>query len=741
MVVRLRHHDISPFVNLDLTKKNLQIIYHTLTRSNFLQKGGVMTRVRRTTKQTNPPSRLLNREQSWIEFNARVLEEALDPQTPLLERVKFLAIVSTNMDEFFMIRVAGLHQQRRAGVQTTSPDGLSPSEQLTAIRKAVHTQLNQQRQCWQDDVTPKLREQGIWLLDYHELGETQRQQMDEYFVNQIQPVLTPLAFDASHPFPLISNLSLNLAVVIGNEQSERFVRVKVPAVLPRLIPITPNAEQTPAGLTSAQCSCFVWIEQIIAANLYRLFPTETIQEVHPFRITRNADFEIEEDEADDLLQAIEENIRQRRFGAVVRLAIQPGMPARLRQLLLQNLNLDPDELYEIRGQLGLSVLMQLLKLNRPDLKDEPDVPRIPAPFRDLAQPQALWDVLRQRDVLLHHPYDSFQPVIDFIETAATDPNVLAIKQTLYRVGNNSPIVRALMHARDLDKQVTVLVELKARFDEENNITWARALERAGVHVVYGVPNLKTHAKMAMVVRREGDLLRRYVHVGTGNYNAGTARVYTDLGLMTSNPDITADVADVFNYLTGYAKHDQYRALLVAPVNLRTGLSALIEREITHAQAGIPAYIIFKANSLVDQRIIELLYRAAQAGVEIDLIIRGMCALRPDMPGVSERIRVRSIIGRYLEHSRIYWFANNQQPQVYVGSADIMERNLDRRVETLFPILDQQISTWIREKMLDACLRDTARTRILRYDGSWARQQITDVVFDSQRFFRSLVTME
>jgi len=565
--------------------------------------------------------------------------------------------------------------------------------------------------------------------------------MDDYFVNQIQPVLTPLAFDASHPFPLISNLSLNLAVVIGNEQSERFVRVKVPAVLPRLIPITPNAEQTPAGLTSAQCSCFVWIEQIIAANLYRLFPTETIQEVHPFRITRNADFEIEEDEADDLLQAIEENIRQRRFGAVVRLAVQPGMPARLRQLLLQNLNLDPDELYEIRGQLGLSVLMQLLKLNRPDLKDEPDVPRIPTPFRELTQPQALWDVLRQRDVLLHHPYDSFQPVIDFIETAATDPNVLAIKQTLYRVGNNSPIVRALMHARDLDKQVTVLVELKARFDEENNITWARALERAGVHVVYGVPNLKTHAKMAMVVRREGDLLRRYVHVGTGNYNAGTARVYTDLGLMTSNPAITADVADVFNYLTGYAKHDQYRALLVAPVNLRTGLSAMIEREIAHAHAGIPAHIIFKANSLVDQRIIELLYRAAQAGVEIDLIIRGMCALRPDMPGVSERIRVRSIIGRYLEHSRIYWFANNQQPEVYVGSADIMERNLDRRVETLFPILDKQISTWIRERMLDACLRDTARTRILRYDGSWVRQQITDVAFDSQQFFRSLITME
>lgn len=701
-----------------------------------------MTRVRRTTtKQTNQPPRLLNREQSWVEFNARVLEEALDPQTPLLERVKFLAIVSTNMDEFFMIRVAGLHQQRRAGVQTTSPDGLTPSEQLTAIRAAVTTQLNQQRQCWHEDVAPKLREQGIWLLDYVELGDEQRQQMDDYFVNQIQPVLTPLAFDASHPFPLISNLSLNLAVIIGNEQNERFVRVKVPAVLPRLIRLTPNDTQIPAGLTPAQCSCFVWIEQIIAANLYRLFPAEFVREVHPFRITRNADFDIEEDEADDLLQTIEENIRQRRFGAVVRLAIQPTMPTHLRQLLLQNLNLDADELYEIRGQLGMSVLMQLLKLDRPDLKDAPDVPRIPALFRDLPQPHGLWDVLRQRDVLLHHPYDSFQPVIDFIETAATDPNVLAIKQTLYRVGSNSPIVRALMHARDLDKQVTVLVELKARFDEENNITWARALERAGVHVVYGVPNLKTHGKMALVVRREGDRLQRYVHMGTGNYNAGTARIYTDLGLLTSNPDITADVADVFNYLTGYAKHDQYRALLVAPVNLRTGLSALIEREITHAKAGIPAQIILKANSLVDQKIIELLYTAAQAGVEIDLIVRGMCALRPDMPGVSERIRVRSIIGRYLEHSRIYWFANNQQPELFVGSADIMERNLDRRVETLFPIKDERIRTWIHDNMLMTYLRDTARARILRYDGSWMRLPHSATAFDSQQFFRSLATLE
>lgn len=700
-----------------------------------------MTRTRRTTT-TKVKSRLLNREQSWIEFNARVLAEALDPQNPLLERAKFLAIVSTNMDEFFMIRVAGLHQQRRAGVQTTSPDGLTPNEQLIAIRQAVITQLAEQRRCWLEDVAPALRAQGIWLLDYTELDDTQRQFVDDYFINQIQPVLTPLAFDASHPFPQISNLSLNLAVVIGNQHDERFVRVKVPAVLPRLISIAPSDHHIPDGIPRAQCSVYVWIEQVIAANLYRLFPSEHVHETHAFRITRNADFEIEEDEADDLLQAIEENVRQRRFGTVVRIAVQRGMPLRLRKLLLQNLNLDEDELYEINGQLGLSALMQLLKLDRPDLKDEPDKPRTPSAFRDVTATHTLWDVIRQRDILLHHPYDSFQPVIDFIESAATDPHVLAIKQTLYRVGSNSPIVRALMRARELDKQVTVLVELKARFDEENNISWARALERAGVHVVYGVPNLKTHAKMALVVRREGELLRRYVHLGTGNYNAGTARIYTDIGLMTSDSDITADVADVFNYLTGYAKHDQYKALLVAPVNLRRHLVALIDREIAHAEAGRAARIIFKANSLVDPAIIEHLYRASGAGVDIDLIIRGMCALRPGVPGMSDHIRVRSIVGRYLEHSRIYWFGNDGAPDVYVGSADIMERNLDRRVETLFPIKNSHIHHWIRNELLETYLNDNIRARCLHPDGSWQRSvEHTTQPVDCQQVFRHMLTAE
>ena len=703
-----------------------------------------MTRTRRSASQRGTPTpRLFNREQSWIEFNERVLGEALDPHNPLLERAKFLAICSTNMDEFFMIRVAGLREQRRVGVQTTSPDGLTPSEQLRAIRTAVQSQLAVQRECWLSDVNPALRAQGIWVLDYHELSGSQRASVDTYYTNQIQPVLTPLAFDASHPFPLISNLSLNLAVVIGSEGDERFVRVKVPGVLPRLIPVTLDDAQIPAGLTREQCVGWVWIEQLIAANLHNLFPAENVLAVHAFRITRNADFEIEEDEADDLLATIEENIRQRRFGTVVRIAVQHNMPASLRSLLLNNLDLDSDDLYEIRGQLGLSALMALLKIDRPELKDVPLAGRIPAALRDMQVPGQLWSTLRQRDVLLHHPYDAFQPVIDFIESAASDPDVLAIKQTLYRVGSNSPIVHALMRARDLDKQVTVLVELKARFDEENNITWARALERAGVHVVYGVPNLKTHAKMALVIRREDTVLRRYVHVGTGNYNAGTARVYTDFGLMTSDAAITADVANVFNFLTGYAKHSEFQALLVAPVNMRQRLVALIDREIAHAQAGQPAQIIFKANSFVDPALTEHLYRASNAGVSIDLIIRGMCCVIPGVPGMSANIRVRSIVGRFLEHSRVYWFNNLGDTQVYVGSADLMERNLDRRVETLFPIHDPEIRHWIGRHFLPTYLGDTQRARLLTYDGKWRRAVAADVTqqHDCQQYFASVATME
>jgi len=704
-----------------------------------------MTRMRRNASPTSTPqSRLFNREQSWIDFNARVLDEALNVDAPLLERVKFLSIASTNLDEFFMIRVAGLRQQQRAGVLTASPDGLTPTEQLQSIRQRVIAQTNLQRQCWLTDVMPKLRQQGIWLLDYAELDATQQSIVDAYFISQIQPVLTPLAFDASHPFPLISNLSLNLAVVIRNETGERFVRIKVPAVLPRLVPLPVAPQQVTAPLRAEQCCCFVWIEQVIAANLHRLFPAEEVQEVHAFRITRNADFEIEEDEADDLLHTIEEGVRQRRFGAVVRLAVQPSMPTRIRDLLRHNLHLEESDVYEIPGQLGLSILMQLLKLNRPELKDQPDTPRTPSAFRDLSPTNDLWAVLRHRSVLMHHPYDSFQPVIQFIEAAASDPDVLAIKQTLYRVGSNSPIVKALMRARDLDKQVTVLVELKARFDEENNITWARALERAGVHVVYGVPNLKTHAKMALVIRREGEMLKRYAHLGTGNYNAGTARIYTDMGFMTSDDNITADVSDVFNFLTGYARHQSYRSLLVAPVSIRSQLSRFIDQEMAHVQAGRDGHIIIKVNSLVDTGMIEQLYAASQAGVEIDLIVRGMCCLRPGIAGMSERIRVRSIIGRYLEHSRIYWFANAGTPVLYMGSADLMERNLDRRVETLFPINDASMQQWVRERMLQTYLDDTERVHVLQSTGEWHRHPqrgSATPTIDSQLFFCTETTAE
>src|SRR5215216_421700 len=595
-----------------------------------------------------------NRERSWLEFNRRVLEEALDQQNPLLERVKFLSIFSTNLDEFFMIRVAGIKQQVAAGVIGRSPDGTTPAEQLIAIRRTVDMLTDQHRRCWLDDVQPKLRDQGIRLLDYAELTDEQRAFCKAYFEREVFPVLTPLAFDPSHPFPQISNLSINLAVVINDpEEGELFARVKVPAVLPRLIPLPSSMCDGPEQIPPERRHCLVWLEQVIGENVDALFPGMEVVEAYVFRITRNADMEIQEEEAADLLRTIEQGVRQRRFGAVVRLTLQPDMPQRVRELLLTNLKLTPDDLYEVSGPLGMSDIMALTKIDRPDLKDPPFYPKAPAPLRHARSSTEIFNAIRQQDILLHHPYDSFQPLVELIEAAAEDREVLAIKQTLYRVGSNSPIVKALMHARDQDKQVTVLVELKARFDEENNITWARALERAGVHVVYELVGLKTHAKLALVVRRELDGLRRYVHLGTGNYNAGTARIYTDLGLLTCRPDIGADVSDLFNFLTGYSRQDRYRKLLVAPVNLRDRLTWLIEREVAHAATRRGGRLIFKINALVDPQMTDLLYRASQAGVKIELIVRGICCLRPGVPGLSEHITVRSIVGRFLEHSRIY----------------------------------------------------------------------------------------
>ncbi|MDW8147293.1 MAG: polyphosphate kinase 1 [Roseiflexaceae bacterium] len=685
------------------------------------------------TKATASP--YFNRELSWLEFNRRVLEEAMDERHPLLERVKFLSIFSTNLDEFFMIRVAGLKQQVAAGVVTRSPDGMTPAEQLAAIRRAVIPLIEQHRACWLDDIRPKLCQQGIHVLDYHELTPEQRAQCTEYFEREVFPVLTPLAIDPAHPFPHISNLSLNLAVVINDpEEGELFARVKVPAVLPRFVPIEGGHCNSPEDIPPERRHCFTWLEQVITANVSSLFPGEDVVECYLFRITRNADMEIEEEEADDLLRVIEEGVRQRRFGAVVRLQVQPNMPERVRSLLLHHLKLTPDDVYEMRGPLGLSDLMQLTKIDRPDLKDPPFYPVLPAPLQHARSSEEIFAAIRQHDILLHHPFHSFQPLVTLIEAAAEDPNVLAIKQTLYRVGSNSPIVKALMHAREQDKQVTVLVELKARFDEENNIIWAKQLERSGVHVVYGLVGLKTHAKLALIVRREHDGLRRYVHLGTGNYNATTARIYTDLGLLTARPDIAADVSELFNHLTGYSRQRHYRKLLVAPVSMRECLERLIEREIGHAQAGRPARLIFKCNSLVDKKMIDLLYRASQAGVTIDLIVRGICCLRPGAPGMSERITVRSIVGRFLEHSRIYYFENDGNPDIYLGSADLMERNLDRRVETLFPIETPALKEEIRH-LLGVYLRDTSRARILMPDGSYVRARPRDgeEPFDSQAF--------
>lgn len=677
-----------------------------------------------------------NRELSWLEFNRRVLEEAMDEGHPLLERVKFLSIFSTNLDEFYMIRVAGLKQQVVAGVTRHSADGMTPAEQLSAIRRAVIPLAEVHRSCWLDDIQPKLCQQGIHLLDYDDLTLEQRQKCTEYFEREVFPVLTPLAFDPAHPFPHISNLSLNLAVVINDpDQGELFARVKVPAVLPRLVPVEGGACDAASDVPPERRYCFTWLEQVITANVAALFPGEEIIESYTFRITRNADMEIEEEEADDLLRMIEEGVRQRRFGAVVRLQVQHDMPERVRGLLLANLKLTPDDIYEMRGPLGLSDLMQLLRIDRPDLKDPPFYPVAPLPLHHTRSGDELFAAIRQQDILLHHPFDSFQPLVSLIRAAAEDPNVLAIKQTLYRVGSNSPIVKALMHAREQDKQVTVVVELKARFDEENNIIWARQLERAGVHVVYGLLGLKTHAKLALIVRREQDGLRRYVHLGTGNYNATTARIYTDLGLLTARADIAADVSELFNHLTGFSRQRRYRKLLVAPVSMRDRLVRLIEREIEHVAAGRAGHIMFKCNSIVDPDMTDLLYRASQAGVNIELIVRGICCLRPGVPGLSDRITVRSIVGRFLEHSRIYYFANHGEPEVYVGSADLMERNLDRRVETLFPIETESLIGDIRH-LLDVYLRDTVRARLLMADGVYVRAETPNdqAPFDSQEFF-------
>ncbi len=660
----------------------------------------------------NDPALYLNRELSWLAFNERVLGEARDPAHPLLERVKFIAITYSNLDEYYMVRVSGLQQQVTMGMTDVSPDGMTSTEQLAQLRARVGPMLREAAALFHDQLMPEMSRAGIEVCDYAALSRTQQKALRGYFERDIFPVLTPLALGPGHPFPHISNLSLNLAVVVRDpELGERFARMKVPGVLPRLVPCEPDAERGKP--------CFVWLEQVIAANLGSLFPGLQVLESYPFRVTRDADLEIQEDEASDLLETVEQGLRRRQFGDVARLEITTAMPPRVRELLVENLLLDPHDVYALPGPLGLSDLMALWKIDRPDLKDPPLMPAVPAALADPGD--GILDVIGAQDLLLHHPYDSFVPILDFIKTATSDPGVLAVKQTLYRVGSNSPIVKSLAAARDDDTQVAVLVELKARFDEENNIEWARALEEAGVHVVYGLVGLKTHCKVALVVRKERDgALRRYVHLGTGNYNPITARIYTDLSLFTARPDIAADVSELFNHLTGYSRQRRYRKLLVAPVNMRERILGMIDREADCARRGKPARLILKTNTLSDEPIIRALYAAAQAGVKIDLIVRGVCCLRPGVPGVSENIRVVSIIGRFLEHSRIYYFHNGGKYEIYCGSADLMRRNLDRRVEVLFPLEDPAMKKHVLRDILEIYLRDTAQAHELQSDGSYLR---------------------
>jgi polyphosphate kinase len=660
----------------------------------------------------------LNRELSWLEFNARVLHEGEDARTPLLERLKFLSIFSTNLDEFYMVRVAGLRRQVAAGVLASSADGMSPQAQLDAIEVRVRELVARLQRCLHGDVLPALAERGVKLVRYADLPADDRAGIDAFFEREVFPVLTPLAVDPGHPFPYISNLSLSLAVQINDPEWEgsRFARVKVPKSLPRWVPTTTQ-------------HVFVPLEDVISAHLGELFQGMQILGCHAFRITRYSDLDVPApDEPDDLLAMIEEQLFQRRFGEVVRLEVQEGMPAHLRDLLLDELReaTDPDvlplgdrDVHEAGPLLELGDLMSLSTIDLPDLRDPPFSPTVPSELRD--PDKSLFDSIREHDILVHHPYESFSASVErFFEQAAQDEHVMAIKLTLYRTSGDTAIVRALTEAAQRGKQVAVLVELQARFDEVNNITWARTLENFGVHVAYGLPGLKTHAKIALVVRREADGIRRYVHIGTGNYNSKTARIYTDFGLFTCDPEIGTDVSQLFNLLTGFSRQKTYRRLFVAPANMRERFLALIRREAEHARAGYPGRIIAKLNALVDAETIAALYDASRAGVEIDLIVRGICCLRPGVEDVSERIHVISIVGRFLEHSRLFYFGNAGQGEYYVGSADWMPRNLERRVEAIVPVLDSAQHERLRT-LLETCLTDNRQAWDLQADGHYVQR--------------------
>lgn len=665
----------------------------------------------------NSPDLYINRELSLLEFQYRVLEEAADPDAPLLERVKFLAILGSNLDEFFMVRVSGLMKQIESGVTEVGHDGRTAAAQLQLIREKTLQIVSQAHDLWRKDVQPALEREGVGVVDWSSLDGEERAALEAYFREHVFPVLTPLAFDPGRPFPHISNRSLNLAVVVRDQRGEEhFARVKVPDTLPQFVPV--KAGNPPASSSAPKTFKFVWLEQLIAANLRLLFSGMEIVESCPFRVTRDAEVAIQELESDDLLETIEEAMRERRFLDVVRLQIAKGMPENILSILTSQIEVQTGDVYRMEGPLGFDRLMELYCLERPDLKDKPFVPMIPESLGAECQGD-LFSLIRQEDFLLHHPYDSFQPIVEFLRQAARDPNVLAIKMTLYRVGRNSPIVAALLDAVEHGKQVAALMELKARFDEESNIEWARKLEDAGVHVIYGIVGVKVHSKIALVVRRESGSIRRYVHLGTGNYNPLTARLYTDLGLLTCNEQIATDATHFFNALTGYSARQEPQKLLVAPFNMREKLVELIQREIEHQKSGRTGRLIFKMNALEDPPMIHLLYQAAQAGVKIDLLVRGICCLRPGVPGVSENIRVTSIVGRFLEHSRIYYFQNGGAEEVYLGSADLMRRNLSHRVEIIFPVEHSRLVQRLKE-ILNVYLADQAQARYLQSDGSYTR---------------------
>ena len=678
----------------------------------------------------------INRELSWLEFNRRVLEEALDERHPLLERLKFLAIFSSNLDEFFMVRVSGLQEAIEAEIFEESPDGMSPAQQLAEIRARLKPMLDRQMRCLSADVLPKLGEKGIVIRPFGELTKRERKLADDYFHENVFPILTPQAVDPGHPFPYISNLSLNLGVMVSpaplkkakdvspTMKEARFARIKLPPIVPRLIPIDDKRTR------------FTFLGSLVAANMNALFPNMRTGKCHLFRVTRDADFEIKEDEAGDLLRTMQKHVRRMRFGDAVRLEVAASMPREMVSSLSRSLELGPEDVYSIDGPFNIPDLMQLYELDRPELKDRPLQVSVPAAFRESGN---IFAAIKTQDVLLHHPYTSYATVTNFISAAASDPNVLAIKICLYRTGRNSPIVKALIEATEEGKQVTALVELKARFDEESNIEWARRLEQAGVHVVYGMVGLKTHCKLTLVVRREGRVLQRYVHLATGNYNPTTSRIYTDLGLFTCDDEIADDATNLFNSLTGYSQFTDYDSLLVAPLNLRKRMIKLIRRETAHAKAGRPARIVAKLNSLTDIAVVRALYAASQAGVSIDLIVRGICMLRPGVPQVSENIRVRSIVGRFLEHSRIFYFLNGGKEEVFIGSADLMFRNLSRRVEVLTPIKDATLRTVLKDTVLAYYLKDNVNARELRADGTYVRVKPVDGErrFDAQLEFETV----